>query len=396
MEIHRAHENDSLVLTLNGRLDAAWAEPVQAALESAIRGGEHSIVMDFAGVDYISSAGLRVVISGYKQLLAIKGAFSLRNAQPGVAKVIELSGLGVLLAAPAPVVGAAREVRSFESASAKWQSHGSAVPVRLRAIGEGAFDVSGGEKIDFVRPRFGLGVGALAETREKAMANLGEMLCMAGCVAHLPTNGALRPDFLLAEQAYVPSGWLASGLVAEGDPGLLLRFEVRPECRGVPLAEVCAAMLENSGAPAAAFVLAAEVAGLVGAALRQPPSGLVRDPFGFPEIRDRLNFTSERSFRDSVCLAAGVVARPGTEWDAHLRSVDSDGTVKAHVHAAVFPYRPIRKGSIVLDETVREIFEAGGLQAVLHLLNDTRDPEGSGDSEFLRGACWVAPVSGTP
>ncbi len=89
----------------------------------------------------------------------------------------------------------------------------------------------------------------------------------------------------------------------------------------------------------------------------------------------------------------GVVAKAGSAWDARLRSMESGGAVLGHTHAVVFPYRPIRKGAIALDETVRALFETGGLQAVLHLLNDTREPEGSGDSEFLRGACWVAPVA---
>jgi anti-anti-sigma factor len=393
MEIQRRHENDALVLALTGRLDAAWAEPVQAALDAAIRAGEHRIVMDFAGVDYISSAGLRVIIAGYKQSLAIKGAFSVRNAQPGVAKVIELSGLGALLAAPAAVAPAPAAGRTFETECAKWESHGAPTPVRLRAIGHGAFDVSGGESVEFSGARFGLGVGALAASRGSASGNLGEMLFVAGCAAHLPTDGATRPDFLLAEQAFVPTGWLTSGLVAEGAPGLLLRFEARAECRSVPLAEISAAVLEAAAAPEAAFVLVAEVAGLVGASLRQAPTPALADPFAFPSLRDRLNFTSERAFRDSACIAAGIVARAGSAWEAHLRPVDRSGAVKAHTHAAVFPYRPLRKGAIDLRETVRDFFETGALQGLLHLLNDVRDPEGSGDSEFLRGACWIAPVA---
>lgn len=397
MEIRSAHENGSLVIALAGRLDAAWAEPVQAALEAGIRAGEHRIVMDFAGVDYISSAGLRVVIAGYKQLLAIKGGFFVRNPRPGVAKVIQLSGLGALFAAPGPAAPAPAAAKGFDTASARWESHGAAAAVALRAIGgASAFDAAEGECVEFTPLRFGLGIGALAATREEAAANLGEFLCIAGCAAHLPANGAARPDFLLAEQAFVPAGWLSSGLLVEGEPKLLLRFDARPECRGVPLAEIAAAAIEASPAPAAAFVLAAEVAGLVGASLRQPPAPGIVDPFAFPAIRDRLSFTSERAFRGTTCLAAGVAARSGSAWDAHLRPVDPVGAVRAHVHAAVFPYRPIRRGAIDLAETARGIFEAGGLQAVLHLLNDTRDPEGSGDSEFLRGACWIAPISDKP
>jgi hypothetical protein len=250
--------------------------------------------------------------------------------------------------------------------------------------------------VEFTASHFGLGIAALAATSTEASPNLGEFLCVAGCAAHLPTHGAAHPDFLLAEQAFVPSGWVSSGLVAEGAPGMLLRFEVRPECRGVPFAEITAAVLEASGASSATFAMSAEAAGLVGASLRQSPARSPADPFAFPGIRDRLNFTSERSFRDTTCIVTGVAAAPGSAWDTHLRPVDRSGTILAHAHAAVFPYRPIRKGGIDLGETVRGLFEGGGLQSVLHLLNDTREPEGSGDSEFLRGACWIAPISNTP
>ncbi|MGH8048919.1 MAG: STAS domain-containing protein, partial [Chthoniobacterales bacterium] len=177
MEIRRTHENDALVLALTGRLDAAWAEPVQAALDAAVRAGEHRIVMDFAGVDYISSAGLRVVIAGYKQLLTIKGGFSVRAAQPGVAKVIELSGLGALLATPAPVESAPQVARGFETACAKWESHGAPALAHLRAIGDAAFDATGGERVEFTPSRFGLGIAALAATHDEAAPNLGEFLC---------------------------------------------------------------------------------------------------------------------------------------------------------------------------------------------------------------------------
>jgi hypothetical protein len=42
---------------------------------------------------------------------------------------------------------------------------------------------------------------------------------------------------------------------------------------------------------------------------------------------------------------------------------------------------------------VSTLFEAETLQGVLHLLSDSRDIVGVGDSEFVRGACWVAPIT---
>jgi hypothetical protein len=46
-----------------------------------------------------------------------------------------------------------------------------------------------------------------------------------------------------------------------------------------------------------------------------------------------------------------------------------------------------------MKTAVRSLFDAGGLQGVLHLLADDREISGGGESELLRGACWVSPVT---
>ena len=45
-----------------------------------------------------------------------------------------------------------------------------------------------------------------------------------------------------------------------------------------------------------------------------------------------------------------------------------------------------------MKPAIRSLFEAGGLLGVLHLLADDREIAGGGESELLRGACWVSPI----
>ncbi len=52
----------------------------------------------------------------------------------------------------------------------------------------------------------------------------------------------------------------------------------------------------------------------------------------------------------------------------------------------------MQKGRIDLKTSVAGLFESFNLQAVLHLLADPREFIGAGESEFLRGAVWIAPV----
>ena len=63
-----------------------------------------------------------------------------------------------------------------------------------------------------------------------------------------------------------------------------------------------------------------------------------------------------------------------------------------HFHAAVFSHRTLPIGEIDLKGTVAALFEGQHFQGVLHLLADYREPAGLGESEFVRGACWAAPL----
>lgn len=391
MDIERRKEGGILTLVLQGRLDAAWCPEVQKALSAAVRDGEHHIHLDMAGVDYISSAGLRVLIGAYKQLLAIKGTFSLRNVSPEVTRVLDLAGLGQMLTAekaPPPTEAAGE---AFASARADWEVYAEPAgpPMKVRCVGEsGPSKSAAGEVVTFPPRAFGIGLAALAAHREEAGGRLGEFLAVAGCAAHLPPGASRRPDFLLSEQNLVPTVWMESGLVGEGSFSLLVRFEAKAEARTVGWREIVQTALAIARCEAAAIVAATETAGLVGASLLAAPDD---DLFAFPAIRDRLSFTSERSFRDSTSLIAGMAARPGSAWERCLRPTDE--SVQTHFHAAAFPYRPLRKGRIALEETAASLFDSQGLQSVLHLICDSREPGGAGESEFTRGACWIAPLA---
>ena len=75
-----------------------------------------------------------------------------------------------------------------------------------------------------------------------------------------------------------------------------------------------------------------------------------------------------------------------------LRPLASHGHLAGHFHAAAFSYRPLQRGELDLKTTVGTLFDAETLQGVLHLLNDDRPIAGAGESEFVRGACWVSPI----
>ena len=131
---------------------------------------------------------------------------------------------------------------------------------------------------------------------------------------------------MLSAGSFIPELNVLYGLACDGQFASLARFEAAKDTRGIKLSDAVATCLEIAGADAAAVVMVAEAAGLVGAALRRSPA---RDqamaaaaPFAHPEIRNWISFTAEPAYAGSVCLLAGIAARaPNATLDPMLRAL---------------------------------------------------------------------------
>ncbi len=400
MEITREKSDKSMIIRLAGRLDAGWCGTVEQALTLAVKEGEHHIRLDLAQVDYISSAGLRVVLTVYKQLLAIKGSFGIVNPSPSARSVISMAGMEALIASIAEPTEAAElpvRNRTLSSPHAGYELFPLAGEgVRIEALGSDALlhggftETNSRPAIRFDGQTMAIGIGALGATPDDCAPRFGEFLATGGIAVFQPADGSVRPDFMVSEGTLVPEGHLLLGLVGRGDFSVLTRFQTKGDARTVGLSEIAIAALEIADAPAAFVVAITETAGLVGATLQQSPAFASENNFAFPKIRDWLSYTSERAFRDSTSLVVGVVAREGSPLQALLRPL-APGLL-GHFHAASFPYRPLQKGLIELKSSLAELFDGPTAQGVLHLLQDSREFTGAGESEFLRGALWIAPV----
>src|SRR4029079_13472465 len=100
MEITQQPREGRLELQLKGRLDANWADRVGSAIETAIRAGQHHLDLDLAQVEYISSAGIRVMLKYFKQLKAVRGTLRVVRTSPAVLDVLQLTGFAGILVAP--------------------------------------------------------------------------------------------------------------------------------------------------------------------------------------------------------------------------------------------------------------------------------------------------------
>ena len=90
MEIAKKKNADNLEIALTGRLDTITAPQLEKELAASLTGVKE-LVMDFAKLEYISSAGLRVLLTAQKQMNA-QGTMKVCNVNAGVMEVFEITG----------------------------------------------------------------------------------------------------------------------------------------------------------------------------------------------------------------------------------------------------------------------------------------------------------------
>jgi len=92
MEITTKTVNDVEIVFLNGRLDAYNSNLVEKKLDELINTGKIKMVADLSEVKYISSSGLRVMLSSLKKLNKLGGTLKLSSLQPYVEEIFEIAG----------------------------------------------------------------------------------------------------------------------------------------------------------------------------------------------------------------------------------------------------------------------------------------------------------------
>jgi anti-anti-sigma factor len=92
MEISCHKQGQALIVTVSGRLDGTTAPEFEQTCVPWIEDGEKLLVIDMNHVEYISSAGLRSILSTGKQIKKNKGALVFVGMQGMVREVFDMSG----------------------------------------------------------------------------------------------------------------------------------------------------------------------------------------------------------------------------------------------------------------------------------------------------------------
>jgi anti-anti-sigma factor len=427
MEVRTRQEGGVLVVALEGELDAYWAGEAREGLWSQLERGHDRIVLDLAGLTYLSSAGLRILLQLQQRLAGLRGELALAQPQPFVSEVLEASGFARALrlfetvaqataaVGPSGLVPAdlwsAAQRRATPEATLQFRRAKGPLPgetAELRVVGQAddlLYSRAAPERLTTLtldEASYTLGVGALgakpSESGSSAalLDRLGELLTAPGMAFWLPGDGREVADFMIAggKETRLPMHLLCGMAWGAQEPQAHGRFTARDPEAGAGLGDLTRSALDWAAGlegctGLVGLALRAEIAGLWGVALKRAPREERAPPNGRPishreNIRQWLHFATEAAYADHTLLAVGVLADPSRAGfpagalEAAFGSAERDGEqrVIAHLHGAVFRRVPELGGDRPLAEELRHVGEQGELVSLAHLLPATRLRQG--------------------
>jgi anti-sigma B factor antagonist len=93
LSINLSRDRDRLIVTLHGDLDAHAAPALADVLLAAVECQEHTVLVDLAGVGFIDSSGLTILLSAHRRLGRAGGWLIAVDPSPAVVRIFEMTGL---------------------------------------------------------------------------------------------------------------------------------------------------------------------------------------------------------------------------------------------------------------------------------------------------------------
>jgi anti-anti-sigma factor len=415
IEIRIAKEGEVPVVTMTGRLDGFGAQQLEESLREIVPDDTRSVILNLAGVGYLSSAGIRVFLSLKKRLKQRGGTLVLANVGEFPRNVLEMAGfLNVLELYPS--------VREAEIACRATTAEGGLLPVNpartynvhnvsysveTRSSKPASLIVTGDlakvidatlthddiRSIGFAEADYSLGLGALGKNIDDAMALLGEMITLHGSMVYVPTDGHYTPDFFTPVKdtggVRIFTGF---NIALSGQFHEILMFETGQE-GGITFAELYSAIFSIARGRRDDFrgvvsvVLYGITEGVISSEIKFSPLAS-RRPANLKSIMAPENYAewndtnTEPRYRGDTLISFGI----GIDFSADLSDFENDLihavsyvhpadnndiTMYLHNHGVIFRDVPYDTQSEISHQ-VRTTAKNGEFVDMRHLMDTTR------------------------
>ncbi|MCX6152479.1 MAG: STAS domain-containing protein [Ignavibacteriales bacterium] len=368
-----------------GRIDGITAYDIEMEFEKQISKGERTLLIDFTGVNYISSAGLRIFVGTQKNLKKIGGELILFSLTPSVLDVFRISGLNQVFR----LAKSKNELPEIIDLSEKEESGKlqlndipieylkyTSLPGKLFNIGNqsklSSSDYSSKDviSINANEIEYGAGLAALGESYEDYKNLFGESLVIKRNFFSFPARKNSFVDFMLFGQSDSKIMYnFLYGFGFNGSYSAVIKFG--RENNPATLNEVVSIARDFSTANLFGIVLLAESAGFLGMHLRKIP--ISENKIAGENIFDQKNFTEwvdfpiEASNVNNIISAIGVVVKDKSKLIENTAAIFT-GDSNFHFHGNVFEKGSINKNIKEFDSELNRVLTELQILKVQHTL----------------------------
>ena len=407
-----------LVLALSGRLDAFTSRALEERLAVALQDpAVRHLILDLAELDYLSSAGIRVLVTTLRQMRNGGGDLFLVGTQGYSQKVLEMSGFAKTLPHYPTLALALSATGNADAAEIHWDQ---SLPFAGKA---GSYQVAPwsrdrcqvlvlGDIKDVLHCRitpelmrskhfssteYSIGLGALGDKLEDYLPILGEMITIGGTMVWLPTDGHDTADYLIPQkdtgEVTIRTGFNVS---LSGHFNDLALFQ-SPLPEGSAIGDIYRDLFALAPSRRTPFkgglclAMRAEVHAAYGAGVLRSPI-LPNQPANHKSLTDPENFdtwfeidhaprhhqvtglfsgigldlhSDYAKHYDQAMLDAAFYVNPGNRAAANPDQI-------LHNHGVFFSPRPFHPQPRSLEEEIQAVVENGDFLDMRHVFDNTR------------------------
>ena len=417
MNIRSERKNGILVVAPEGRLDAFEAANLSKELDTFLKEDDSYMVLDMAGVSYLSSGGIRVLLETHKKLNRKNGHVCLCGLKEYPAQVLKMAGMDSLFITCGSVDEAVNNISiteiiklhekdlrslpcyhrkntSFHVFHASDRSSSLKIVGNLMKIMHATLEPGDIRQRRFSEAEYSIGLGALGASLEDCLPLLGEMMTIGGTMVWLPTDGNDTPDFLIPHKdtgEVVISAGL--NLALDGEFNDIILLDNLDESTSITVGDLYEAIFDIArerqipDCNLVSVAMVADLDALFSSGIKISPiskftpinKGMITDP---ENIAQWMDINAEPKFSGSTMISFGLGLDLTTDLSNLSKQVLDNvfymhpanvGNKKMllHNHGVVFE-RLNWHYTLNLDAEIRRIARQGEFVDMRHLLDTTR------------------------
>jgi anti-anti-sigma factor len=378
-------------LLLKGRIDALSSPDIEREFNALILSGERIIIADLSGVDYISSAGLRVFLAIQKKLKKVGGHVILFRPVKSVLEVFSISGLTDMfcIASTMEEIGESIQAGAITTEVVSREFEGIVIEYTKLEADKGSLFIVGSQDnlaraayterdVVTVKPsdmQFGTGLATFGKKYEDYKDLFGESMIINRNFFFYPAVKHPVVDFMI--DSHVDANFTYKFLHGFGFNGTY-QYILSFNCKDgfVEIDNLIKAIFDITDKNILGIVLVAESKGILGMHLKKAPITEQRpdngkdifDPENFPEWID---FPIEPADINNIIAGTGIAIKDRSLVRSEIKTFISEGSC-FHIHAGIFEKGPLSKQLKDFEKELNRVISDLQIYKVQHILGKSR------------------------